>query len=61
VTLTLDRRVELIAGPMMSIMTTTIDMITRINNVRFAVRFPCSTPDSLRAVCSLGPARVWKA
>src|SRR6516162_9274047 len=40
----LERRVELSAGLMMTVTTTTIDMITRVNNDRDAVRFPCSTP-----------------
>jgi len=36
----LDRRVELIAGPMMTITTATIDMSTIVNNARDAFRFP---------------------
>ena len=35
-----ERRVELNAGAMMTVTTATIDMITRVNNDRDAVRFP---------------------
>src|ERR1700677_1976825 len=48
-TFALDRCVALIAGPMMTSTTVTIDMITRVNTVRDAVIFPCSTPDALMA------------
>jgi len=39
-TFALDRCVALIAGPMMTSTTATVDMITSVNNVRDAVIFP---------------------
>jgi len=55
VSLALDRRVELIAGPMMTITTATMDMSTRVNRVRDAFRFPLKHTGSLRAARSLEP------
>jgi hypothetical protein len=40
VTFALERRVELITGLMMSTTTTAVDMITKVNKVKFAARFP---------------------